>query len=111
MSTDSSPLLRMGHLLGLCMGAFPQTPHHRGTEAQAERYENCRACAAHCTGLQAASASSFFWHSVPVANQHSQALGRHNQKGSEYLPMLSSPNATPENYMCGSSRKIKIIKI
>lgn len=106
-------LLSMDHLLRLWRtrhrGDFPQTPHHRETEAKAEHSENCRSCAGHCAELQASSAS-FYWHSVPVANQDSQALGKHSQKGSEYLPMLSSPNATPENYMCGSSRKIKIIK-
>lgn len=91
-------------------GCFPQTAQHRETQAQAEHYENCRSCNARCAELQASSAS-FFWHSAPVANQDLQALGRHNQKGSEYLPLLSSSNATPENYICGSSRKIKIIKI
>lgn len=72
------------------MGGFPQTLHHRENEAQAERYENWRSRAAQCAELWA-SPASFSWHSVPVANQDSQTLRRHNQKGSEYLPMLSSP--------------------
>lgn len=71
---------------------------------------NCRFYDAHCAELQASTAS-FSWHRVLFANQDLKTLGRHNQKASEYLPLLSSLNATPENYIRGSSRKIKIIKI